>query len=194
LLHAHEAGVIIIAAGSNEGANARIAFPASLPYVFCIGATNHKGKTLSLSPQEKQVEKFSTFGKNVTGAVIQKYWKTPECREGKKSGTSIAAPIAAGIAALLLEVAHQCGLDAHGYEKMRRLFLSLSQEVDSYHYLTPWDLFGQETAPHLRIAELLANPAGLLVGRAWLIISWCNRNRECRTVILFSYFPSNLKA
>lgn len=105
LQRAYDMGIIILASASNEGAHKEITFPARLETVFCIGAANGMGASSDINPEYAGVEKYSTLGEGVSGAYVfqgpgssQKHDTT-----SRRTGTSIATPIAAGIAAIFLD-------------------------------------------------------------------------------------------
>jgi Subtilase family len=139
LKRAYDKGIILIASASNRGRNHPITFPANADYVFCIGATDVYGNR-SRFVNKYGKEKFSTLGEAVSGSIDP----NPDHHSGKiRDGSSTAAPIAAGIAALTLRLLRQIpGLSPPGPENwhnMRKMFLAMSEE-GSYRYLTPWYL------------------------------------------------------
>jgi Subtilase family len=146
---AYSKGIILFAAASNHGANiSSLAFPARLKNVFCIGAANGMGVPSPFSPPFQGVEKYSALGEAVVGADIT----VPESQNlshttaDRRSGTSTATPIAAGIAALMLVYLwgfSEPGEGAGNSFRMRKLFLqmSMASEKSTYRYLAPWELF-----------------------------------------------------
>lgn len=98
---------LMFAAASNDGANLGRAFPAKYPGVFCIHATDGNGNPSAFNPtaDEKDVN-FSLLGEQV-----RSHW--PAGRNGHNdivnvmSGTSVATPIAAGLAASVLSFVRQ---------------------------------------------------------------------------------------
>ncbi|KAL6819768.1 hypothetical protein V8C40DRAFT_281101 [Trichoderma camerunense] len=102
--------VLIFAAASNK-ADEKLGFPACLPEVFCI----YSNKTRTIQSQFCKLGKqgkynFSTIGEDVKGA-----WPTGLTdgeAELRQSGTSCPTPIAAGVAALVLQFARQSGRGA----------------------------------------------------------------------------------
>ncbi|OBT76497.1 hypothetical protein VF21_03946 [Pseudogymnoascus sp. 05NY08] len=98
---------LIFAAASNDGANLGRAFPAKYPSVFCIHSSDGNGNPSAFNPtaDEKDVN-FSLLGEHV-----RSHW--PAGKNGHNdivnvmSGTSVATPIAAGLAASLLSFVRQ---------------------------------------------------------------------------------------
>ncbi|KAI9854326.1 MAG: hypothetical protein M1813_001280 [Trichoglossum hirsutum] len=98
---------LMFAAASNDGANLGRAFPAKYPSVFCIHSTDGNGNPSAFNPtaDEKDVN-FSLLGEHV-----RSHW--PAGKNGHNdivsvmSGTSVATPIAAGLAASVLSFVRQ---------------------------------------------------------------------------------------
>ncbi|CCT63237.1 related to thermostable alkaline protease precursor [Fusarium fujikuroi IMI 58289] len=140
---------LIFAAASNSGGNRSRPWPANHPGVFCIHATNQRGNTnRDMNPTaQHEKDNFATLGEN-----IESYWM------GEKrciSGTSFATPIAAALAANILEFARRnlSADEAHNlqaYGPMRKLFRQKmtdnGKSKGQYHYIKPWSnqLWGEE--------------------------------------------------
>ncbi|KAK4209363.1 intracellular serine protease [Rhypophila decipiens] len=132
---------LIFAAASNTGGNGTRPWPANQLGLFCIHAANEPGKPnrVDMNPDpEEWLDNFSTLGQE-----INSYWKG-EYRS--ISGTSFATPVAAAIAANVLEFArHKLSADVvthfSSYGGMRTLFRShmVNNSMNGvYHYLRPW--------------------------------------------------------
>ncbi|KAL6872247.1 subtilisin-like protein [Trichoderma longibrachiatum] len=98
---------LVFAAASNDGANFGRPFPAKHPSVFGIHSTDGHGNPSSFNPTAD--ERAANFG--VLGENVSSHW--PVGLNGHNepvktmSGTSIATPIAAGLAAAILTFARQ---------------------------------------------------------------------------------------
>lgn len=169
LANARKAKVLVFASASNAGANAEITFPASLPkIVFCIGSANSFGRRSDFSPPALGTEKYSTLGEGVNGAKILQDMEAPQNVKERRSGTSTATPIAAGIAALFVEYTRQFtsrGEGADNYDNLRKIFLKVSELSDGnpYRYLAVPNFFRscQDTADLMDlVTDVMEKPAG----------------------------------
>ncbi|KAM5364932.1 hypothetical protein ACJA88_012774 [Fusarium oxysporum] len=131
---------LIFAAASNSGGNGKRAYPANEAGVFAIHATKGDGSTPEdLNPPRLHgPDNFATLG-----------WKIPSSWNGDDvfiSGTSFATPVAAAMAANLMEIIYRTPTESNGrgsrrvggYGDMRRLLLKMQHEVGNYQYLRPW--------------------------------------------------------
>ncbi|ETR96737.1 subtilisin-like protein, partial [Trichoderma reesei RUT C-30] len=134
---------IIFAASANNGGNRPRAYPANRRTgVICIHASDGRGNDGGISPSpEPRKSNFSTLG-----ISIESRWKG---KKVLKSGTSFATPIAAAIAANMLEFArYKCSLDEyehrrlHSYDSIEEVLHLMAEERQGYHYIMPlrmWD-------------------------------------------------------
>jgi Subtilase family len=151
--------IIIFAAASNDGGNSGRAYPAWQDRVICIHSTDGYSNKSPYNPTPREDDNFSIVGQYINSA-----WpdvnQTGETR--RMSGTSFATPVAAGLAALVLDWVSQVMpnvktfIRLKSYNGMRRVFRLMSQERDpGYSYLCPFELFGQRPAV-IRTAILAA--------------------------------------
>lgn len=163
---ARRRGIIILASASNEGANNRIAFPARLDNVFCIGSADGKGGRSSFSPPFIGEEKYSALGEAVLGAWPLQDDVDAEKQSCRRSGTSTAVAIAAGIVSLLIDYTRQFlerGKGADNWDNLRKIFLKMSEATaeEPYRYLSPKYLFGTSKDVKSLIKDILRKPAGI---------------------------------
>ncbi|KAI1740736.1 hypothetical protein F4680DRAFT_465012 [Xylaria scruposa] len=138
---AFKADKLLFAAASNEGGNRGRSRPARSSGVICVHACDGKGNKGSMNPNpEKRALNFSTLG-----VAIESKWKGQTVF---KSGTSFATPVAAGIAANVLEFAgHQCHLSPGNMKRLKRhegmcaILAEMCTERDGYDYLQPQNLW-----------------------------------------------------
>ena len=137
-------GVLIFSAASNSGANDDIAFPACWRgHVFCINSTDTNGTPSRFNPpRDSKGYNFSILGESVPGPTPDQNSEQRECQI--RSGTSVATPIAVGIAALILEFSRLRGIDIRNVAKLKTfdgmatVLEDLSTDVGGYRYLRPW--------------------------------------------------------
>ncbi|KAM0544220.1 hypothetical protein ACHAPJ_011909 [Fusarium lateritium] len=130
-------GKLIIAAASNNGGRAERARPARRDGVMCIHATDGKGNKGKMNPSPlPNKDNFATLG-----VAVPLRWKGGQAW---KSGTSFAVPIAAGIAAGVLELAvHKCKLTERKLralcqkQGMEAMFREMAAPRDDYDFVFP---------------------------------------------------------
>ena len=144
---AHHKNIIIFAAARNDGGNRARAYPAKQSEVIGIHFANGNGQASDYNPRtEIGTDNFSTLGEAVESA-----WpgRPREALTQRKSGTSFATPIAAGIAAFILEYARQKLPQSEtvarlkSCEGMKEAFrlLAGNPDKDGYQYVAPWYFF-----------------------------------------------------
>ncbi|KAG7291109.1 hypothetical protein NEMBOFW57_001119 [Staphylotrichum longicolle] len=147
-------GIIVFAAASNYGGNRSPAFPAKMDKVLCIHASygNGSGSGNGVNPPPNRTsENFTTLG-----VAVPSIWKEGEYR----SGTSYAAPVAAGIAANVLQfaqssrhVSDEVRKQVFGREGMKQIMLKMSVLMgDGYDYVSPWATLWKEGATEEGVA------------------------------------------
>ncbi|PSR80203.1 hypothetical protein BD289DRAFT_374413 [Coniella lustricola] len=149
---------LLFAAASNDGANLGRAFPAQYPSVFCIHSTDGNGNPSNFNPTASETDvNFSLLGEHVSShwpAGVNGHDQTVNVM----SGTSVATPIAAGLAASVLSFVRQ--QDQHTAVESERLgpWLKRDNSMDAvfksmvrrrrgvgYDYITPHVLFDSDS-------------------------------------------------
>jgi hypothetical protein len=161
IVDAYSKHVLLFAAASNSGANLDRAYPARDQNVICIHSTDANGNRSRFSPTAISDDiNLATIGEAVESA-----WPVHLCDETTnpacvkyKSGTSYATPIAAGIAAFLLQYARLHLTDKADMLKRQSRMKAVLRKIaeksqgsksrDDYHYLAlslfPDNLFGRD--------------------------------------------------
>ena len=140
--------ILMFAAAKNDGANSGIAYPANQDQVICVNSTDGQGNPSKYNPSPVIGRNLSVLGEDVLSS-----WPL-HFRIGmqRKSGTSYATPIAAGIAAVVLDYARQKMQpnDRYAISKLRtpkgmQAVLSLMcKDRGGYRYLAPWEFFNED--------------------------------------------------
>jgi hypothetical protein len=107
--------MLLFAAASNMGKTFKPTFPASEDSVICIYSTDGHGYGSKLNPQiHKRKTRFATLGHGVKS--LHAGSTTGEIRG---TGSSYATPIAAAIAASILELALRTQMDNQFYKELK---------------------------------------------------------------------------
>lgn len=137
-----KAGKLVFAAASDHGGLSGRARPARYEGVICMHATDGKGNKGSMNPTPlANMDNFATLGVAVPSRwKFQDVWKT---------GTSFATPIAAGLAADILEFAnYKCTSlkprkrkILHQKRGMQAIFREMVERRDGYDFIYPMRLW-----------------------------------------------------
>ncbi|KAH8902471.1 subtilisin-like protein [Coniochaeta sp. PMI_546] len=154
LRYAHMRNKIVLAAASNNGRSSGILFPANLPTVICIHAASASGVPSSFNHPAVPGKDLAILGEDVEAAwccgTRDKVGKKQTQYTVRTSGTSVAASIAAGVVALILEFAQQDGtrssLSADTLYRLKScsgmysVLTHMSQGKGDYRNIIPWML------------------------------------------------------
>ena len=133
-------GIICVAAAGNMGdtPGTKVPFPARYPKVFSIGSHDavFKLAPCAANPENNDDIDYTTFGEAVCAAAIDS-----NVAFGTFSGTSMAAPVAAGLIACVLE--HECWLQlTPGTFNQVRLYLNqMAKPGEKFKSLRPFQVF-----------------------------------------------------
>lgn len=94
---AYAAGWLVVAAAGNGGTSGEHVYPADLPHVITVGATDRNGNVAPFSSRSQSMD-IAAPGVSILAAVPT--WKDPS-GYSLLSGTSFAAPIVSGAAAMV---------------------------------------------------------------------------------------------
>ncbi|KAK2759746.1 subtilisin-like protease [Colletotrichum kahawae] len=144
-------GVLMFAAASNGGKNRPdgIAWPAREENVICVHSADGYGNRSTFTPSPMDNMRIMVLGECINSAWPRKLRSPDDHRQ--MSGTSCAAPIAAGIAAVVLDCARgflsgQEWRSLCRVRSMRRMFEAMkdSGTSDGYWWIKHWTLFSED--------------------------------------------------
>lgn len=156
---AHFHGCILFAAASNSGFWNPTSFPASMREVICVNSCDADGRPSNFNPPAILGDNFMILGEHLEaawpGALAEKGQDGSPKLMKSLSGTSQSVPIAAGLAAHVLDYSRQKGKEMkvpnwpelfHG-DEMRKVFEVMSKTMGQYKLLVPellFDIRGKE--------------------------------------------------
>jgi hypothetical protein len=159
---ANDKEIILLATASHPGDNSDLAWPARMPEVISIYATDSYGNKCIFIPNPIS----HAYNFSVPGQAVKSCWPTSleSSGEMRRSGTSIATPIAAGIVAITLAYVisllsirgDEIGLtDLETFKKIRTssgmstvLNQMVTEQRNGYDYIVPWHFFGPPGYPN----------------------------------------------
>jgi hypothetical protein len=141
--------VLVFAAASNEGNRDKILFPASEDKVFCVNSSNGDGNASEFNPpHQERHENFSILGEGVKSTCLQQRNAGTSGRLvaswAIRRGTSVATPIAASVAAIILHFGRQWVPEGHKNLETRRGIKRVLESMaphenrDRFYDIVPW--------------------------------------------------------
>jgi hypothetical protein len=164
VMTAYSKNITLFAPASIHKSNSTIRYPARNNKAICIYSSDGLGRP-SISNSRYH---FATLGERVRSAWPN-YLKDGKMGERRMSGTDIAAPIAAGIAACFLEFVLMNEPEKRNgalYNKLRcqegiqKLLATLTEMRQGFNYIIPWKLFLPQRTDeeiYLLIADLFSS-------------------------------------
>ncbi|KAK5087249.1 hypothetical protein LTR24_006889 [Lithohypha guttulata] len=152
ILDAHAADVLIFAATGNRGKRHPMAFPACLDEVISVSSTDGNNKMSDFLPFLGPGKRLCAIGEAIEAAWITTTETEKDRPHGtmtRRAGTSYATPVAAGVAAMVLDLVWPIR-NEYKYEcqtlRTKRGMLAVfghmlvGEERDLGEYLAPWNL------------------------------------------------------
>jgi hypothetical protein len=145
-------GILLFAAASNDGdfTPKHGVYPASHHLVYCIYSCRGLGNSSEFNPRfTDDAAKFMFPGEDL--AILETNNK-PVTGTVRQSGTSFATPIAAGIAAMILDLARLTLEDSEEVERRLKKVegmtailraMSTGARDGGYYHIQPWTLLGK---------------------------------------------------
>jgi subtilisin family serine protease len=146
--------IILMAAAANSGGLHNVAYPGNQDEVICVNSTDGEGNSSHFNPSPEGTNAISALGE----AVPSQWYdlEHPFIPVARKTGTSFAVPVAAGIAAIVLDYIdkRQISWDENkkylaskirtrkGMLAVMQTHLSVARQ--GFWFLRPWDLFEKD--------------------------------------------------
>lgn len=155
--------MLIFAAAGNAGEGCPIAFPACLDEVISVASTCGKFQPSVFNPDLRPGKRLCAIGEAFEAAWVDRGGpsSSAHCSMARKAGTSYATPVAAGIAAMVMDLVWSSREDPARKESVeyrwktlrtRRGMLAVlkhmiwmkDNNVEAPQCLQPWMLFKEE--------------------------------------------------
>lgn len=140
-------------------------FPASLPHVICVYSNKTSTMPSTCREGEENNHNFSIIGEEVEGAWPLDLNKGKETK--RETGTSCSTPIAAGVAALILEYATQEGKHKvlRAEELKQKIFMegvlfnkmTGGKTTGVYNLIEPWKLLSNYDGNQPKPLSVISN-------------------------------------
>lgn len=124
--HAHSKGVICFVAAGNSGMTKSVFYPANYPETIAIGSIDENFKRSSFSNTGHNLD-FMAPGNRILSTIPKNWYAV-------LSGTSMAAPFAVGVAALLLSHARKNGREFRTADEYVKEFSKHTIPVSELHF------------------------------------------------------------
>jgi hypothetical protein len=156
ILEAHAADILVFAAAGNTGRGDHISFPACLDEVISVGSTDGKHKISDFVPALGPGKRLCAIGEGIKAAWINPKEES-HATTIRRAGTSYATPVAAGVAAMVMEFlwadrsTHVVNNDWYECTTLRRkrgmlAVLGSMTPPGDVNTLIPWQLFNERDA------------------------------------------------
>ena len=138
-----DAGIVCVAAAGNEGSTpgTKVPFPARYPNVISIGAHNMLWTLAKLDADPKNNDdiNYTTFGEAVRASAIR-----DNVAFNTFSGTSMAAPVAAGLIACVLERDFGPEQTSNKLDQVKHSLHAMTKPGEDLKSLRPFQVFKDE--------------------------------------------------